>query len=104
MMAKNSVVFCGQFGYNRDNLKCSIKSCYFEPTDTLNGIPTLSYRCQASSLFGHCAVEDRSMVAVTHLALLGVKIQDTAFWGTYKRWKSSRLVRLLLQVKERIIL
>lgn len=31
--------------------------------------------------FGHCAVEDRSMVAVTHLALLGVKIQDPAFWG-----------------------
>ena len=27
------------------------KSCYFEPTDTLNGIPTLSYRCQASSLW-----------------------------------------------------
>ena len=26
------------------------------------------------------AVEDRSMVAVTHLALLGVKIQDAAFW------------------------
>ena len=31
--------------------------------------------------FGHYAVEDRSMVAVTHLALLGVKIQDPAFWG-----------------------
>lgn len=29
----------------------------------------------------HYAVEDRSMVAVTHLALLGVKIQDPAFWG-----------------------
>lgn len=38
------------------------------------------------------------MVAVTHLALLGVKIQDPAFWGLYKRWKSSRHVRLLLQV------
>ncbi len=40
-------------------------------------------------------MEDRSMVAVTHLALLGVKIQDPAFWGQYKR-KSSRFIRLLL--------
>ena len=30
------------------------------------------------------AVEGRSMVAVTHLALLGVKIQDAAFRGNTK--------------------
>ena len=45
-----------------------------------------------------CAVEDRSMVAVTHLALLGVKIQDAAFWGNTKE-KSSRYIRLLLLCK-----
>lgn len=44
-------------------------SCYFEPTVTLNGIPTLSCGCQASSSHGHCAGEGRSMVAVTHLAI-----------------------------------
>ena len=28
----------------------------------------------------HIAAEDRSLCAVTHLALLGVKIQEPAFW------------------------
>lgn len=28
----------------------------------------------------HCAAEDGRNVAVTHLALLGVKVQETAFW------------------------
>lgn len=60
------------------------KSCYFEPTDTLNGILILPYRCQASG-FRPYAVEGRSMVAVTHLALLGVKIQDPAFWGNIQK-------------------
>ena len=83
---KNPVVICYYLGYNRNNLKCAIKSCYFEPTDTLNGILILPYRCQASG-FRPYAVEDRSMVAVTHLALLGVKIQDTAFRGN-KREKA----------------
>ena len=43
----------------------------------------MPYRCQASG-FRPYAVEGRSMVAVTHLALLGVKIQDSAFWGNTK--------------------
>lgn len=30
---------------------------------------------------GHLAVEGRGICAETHLALLGVKIQETAFWG-----------------------
>lgn len=62
-------------------------SCYFEPTDTLNGILILPYRCQASG-FRPYAVEGRSMVAVTHLALLGVKIQDSAFWAIQKKKQS----------------
>ncbi len=32
-----------------------------------------------------CAVEDRSLSAVTHLAWLGVKIQEPAFWGIVKK-------------------
>ena len=47
----------------------------------------MPYRCQASG-FRPYAVEGRSMVAVTHLALLGVKIQDSAFWGTQKKRQS----------------
>ncbi len=35
-----------------------------------------------------CAVEGRSVSAVTHLALLGVKIQDSAFWGIQKKKQS----------------
>ena len=85
---ENPVVICHYLGYNRINLKCTTKSCYFEPTDTLNGILILPYRCQASG-FRPYAVEDRSMVAVTHLALLGVKIQDPAFWGSTKDKKQS---------------
>lgn len=55
-------------------------SCYFEPTDTLNGIPTLPYRCQAPTR-KRIGGEGKSKVAVTHLALLGVKVQEPAFWG-----------------------
>jgi len=33
--------------YNIGNLKCSIQPVVFEPTFTLNGIPTLSVRCRA---------------------------------------------------------
>lgn len=29
---------------------------------------------------GHLAVEDRGLFAETHLAWLGVKMQETAFW------------------------
>ena len=74
--------------YNRINLKCTTKSCYFEPTDTLNGILILPYGCHASG-YKPYAVEGRSMVAVTHLAWLGVKIQDSAFRGNTKDKKQS---------------
>ncbi len=47
----------------------------------------MPYRCQASG-FRPYAVEGRSMVAVTHLALLGVKIQDSAFWAIQKKKQS----------------
>ena len=52
-------------------------SCYFEPTDTLNGIPISSCGCQASGLYGQCAVEGRNMIAVTHLAI--ARSQNTRF-------------------------
>ena len=42
------VVICQYLGYNKINLKCATRSCYFEPTDTLNGIPILPRGCQAS--------------------------------------------------------
>jgi hypothetical protein len=38
---------------------------------------------------GHHAVEDRGLCAVTHLALLGVKIQETAFRGRLQKIKGS---------------
>lgn len=60
-------------------------SCNFEPTFTLNGIPISVSGCQASDF----AVEGRSLLAVTHLAWLGVKIQGPAFWGFNKRSEDS---------------
>lgn len=48
----------------------------------------MPYGCQASG-YKPYAVEGRSMVAVTHLALLGVKIQDAAFRGNTKDEKQS---------------
>ena len=75
------LVICGIIEYNRDNLECTITLVYFEPTFTLNGIPTLSCGCQASTR-KRIAGEGKSMIAVTHLALLGVKRQEPAFWGT----------------------
>ena len=30
-------------------------SCYFEPTDTLNGIPILPHGCHASGLYALCS-------------------------------------------------
>lgn len=44
---KFPVVFCVRFGYNKINLRCAATPVSFEPTDTLNGIPTLSGGCQA---------------------------------------------------------
>ena len=39
------------------------------------------------------AVEGRSQIAVTHLALLGVKISGPAFWG-YKKIKTHKTRKL----------
>ena len=64
-------------------LKCSTTLVNFEPTDTLNGIPILSYSCQASTR-KRIAGEGKSMIAVAHLAWLGVKRQEPAFWGKYE--------------------
>ena len=55
-------------------------SCCFEPTFTLNGIPILARRCQA--IIAQWKAE--ALFAVTHLALLGVKKQEAAFWGYNK--------------------
>ena len=52
----------------------------FEPTFTLNGIPILPSGCQALTHFVRIGREGKRLVAVTHLALLGVKKQDAAFW------------------------
>ncbi len=57
-------------------------SCDFEPTFTLKGIPILPIGCQALIASG----EGRREVAVTHLALLGVKKQEPAFW--VKEWRA----------------
>lgn len=48
----------------------------------------MPYGCHASG-YKPYAVEGRSMVAVTHLAWLGVKIQDPAFRGNTKDKKQS---------------
>ncbi len=73
------LVICIDFAYNISNLKCAITLVNFEPTFTLNGIPTLPCGCQASTR-KRIAGEGKSMVAVTHLALLGVRRQEPAFW------------------------
>ena len=56
---------------------------YFEPTFTFMGFQDLSLDVRPPF-----AVEGRRAVEVTHLALLGVKIAETAFWVYLK--KSSR--------------
>ena len=56
----------------------------FEPTFTLNGIPISPSGCQAP-LLRKTPGEGKSEVAVTHLASLGVKRQEPAFWGLYER-------------------
>ncbi len=73
------LVIYSNFAYNISNLKCTITLVNFEPTFTLNGIPTLPCGCQASTR-KRIAGEGKSMVAVTHLALLGVRRQEPAFW------------------------
>ena len=57
-------------------------TCDFEPTFTLNGIPISPGSCQALTsgvLAGRIGREGKSLVAVAHLALLGVKIQARHF-------------------------
>ena len=66
-------------GYKIINLKCWI-SCYFEPTFTLNGIP-ISRRWMSGLRLQWKA---ETGAAVTHLALLGVKIWETALWDFEK--------------------
>ena len=44
--------------------------------------------------------EGKSKAAVTHLALLGVKRQETAFWGLFQR-KSSADALLFLAIKSK---
>ena len=56
-------------------------SCHFEPTFTLNGIPILGYGCQAFIMQRKAEVSP----AVAHLGLLGVKIQEPAFWATNEK-------------------
>ena len=77
------LVICTKIEYNKSNLECTITLVSFEPTSTLNGIPTLSCGCQASTR-KRIAGEGKSMIAVTHLALLGVKRQEAAFWVNNK--------------------
>lgn len=78
-------------------------SCCFEPTVTLNGIPTSPYGCQALIMPGKAEV----LVAVTHLALarsqktrtviLGNKPKE--FFGSTKE-KSSRKAAFFYDVRE----
>jgi len=79
---KFTVVISGEIDYNKSNLRCAITLVNFEPTFTLNGIPILPCSCQASTR-KRIAGEGKNVVAVTHLALLGVKKQEAAFWGYY---------------------
>ena len=62
----------------------------FEPTFTLNGIPILPSGCQAP-LRKKLSGEGKSEVAVTHLASLGVKRQEPAFWGFTKDKRELRM-------------
>ncbi len=59
-------------------------SCSFWTYITLNGIPISSGGCQALTLSRRIGREGKNLIAVTHLALLGVKEQEAAFWGTTK--------------------
>lgn len=71
-------------GYNKANLECTIKLVSFEPTFTFMGFlyrrtavrPSLPGMPGIRGLQGKAKVS----VAVTHLALLGVKKQDAALW------------------------
>ncbi len=68
-------------------------SCYFEPTFTLNGIPTSPCGCQAPTLRGLEGKAKGRLRLPTWLRL-GVKVQEPAFWEYivvyYKRKSSLR--------------
>lgn len=81
-------------GYNRSNLRCTITLVNFEPTFSLNGIPILLIGCQALTR-KRIGREGKRLVAVTHLALLGVKKQDAAFWVITKEKEQSFWTALL---------
>ena len=88
ILKKVPVVICDNIGYNINNLRCAITLVSFEPTFTLNGIPILPSGCQALTR-KRIGREGKKLVAVTHLALLGVKKQEAAFWGNNTNDKSS---------------
>lgn len=67
-------------------------SCHFEPTFTLNGMLTLEHGCQAFIVQRKAEV----LSAAAHLALLGVKIQEPAFWVTNEK-QSFRAVFYMIE-------
>lgn len=70
-----TVVIYHAIGYNKSILRCSTTLVILN----LQIFKRDSYIVLRMSSH-HCAVEGRSESAVTHLALLGVKIQEPAFW------------------------
>ena len=71
-------------------------SCYFEPTFTLNGILILEHRCQAFIAQRKAEV----LPAVAHLALLGVKIQEPAFWVTNEKQSFGGLFFIMREISK----
>ena len=96
-LVKITVVKMRYIGYNNINLKCSITLVSFEPTFTLNGIPISPSGCQAP-LHKKTSGEGKSEVAVTHLALLGVKRQEPTFWGIRKSKRELETTLFLIDV------
>lgn len=95
---KIAVVFWLYIGYNKINLKCATTPVSFEPTDTLNGIPTSSGGCQALTHLRGLEGKAKAQIAVTHLAQLGVKRQEPAFWG------QTHIVLCLFETEEKAAL
>ena len=56
-----------------------IYSCYFEPTNTLNGNPIFRCGCHTFGTREDTPAEEgKSIAADTHLAELGVKVQEAS--------------------------
>ena len=68
------------------------QSCYFEPTLFIWD----SYIFKLMSCLHR--VDGRCLCAVTHLALLGVKMQETAFWVFAKDKKTTTLLLMAVMV------